>query len=167
MFLATDFFFKQYKNQKKRFIFKIPMFFFLVLLLVSCGKKGPPMLPEMLSLPEVTDLEAKILSDTIVELSWTLPVTNGVPLADGFRIYRSKKAIETSECPGCPDEFERVADRETDFKLLGRPETRYSYRETIERGYRYRYKIIAYTQNGVKSNWSNMVRVEVKSRGTL
>jgi hypothetical protein len=137
--------------------------FFLMFSLVCCGKKGPPIPPDMLPLPSVNDLEANLF-DNSLELIWTVQTGKGVSAPDGFRIYRSKISPVDSECPECPDVFEKVSELATLFSLWGRTENRFNYREIIEDGYVYRYKVRAYTDRGQASEWSNTVEVEVKSK---
>lgn len=145
------------------FYFIILLSFILMFSLVCCGKKGPPIPPEMLPLPPVADLKAN-LSDNALELIWTVQTGKGVPAPDGFHIYRSKKSPEDSEkCPGCPDVFEKVSELATGFRLWGRTENRFNYREILEDGFVYRYKIMAYTYRGLTSEWSDTVEVMVKS----
>lgn len=138
---------------------KIAIFCFLIFSLAACGKKGPPIPPETLPLPPVTGLEAGLIGNTS-ELSWTVQRGKNVPAPDGFRIYRSKRSIlDSEECPGCPDVFEMVAEMATAFSLWGRTESRFNYSEDLEADYIYRYKISAYTDSGMISEWSDTVEV--------
>jgi hypothetical protein len=134
----------------------------MILSSACCGKKGPPTAPDMLPLPSVTGLEAKLFNNSL-DLIWTIQTGKGVTAPDGFRIYRSKKSPEDSQCPGCPDVFEKVSELATAFSLWGMAENRFIYRETLEDGYIYRYKVMAYTDSGLKSDWSDTVEVVAKS----
>jgi hypothetical protein len=158
---------KKLENKKNfHFYFKIMTVFFLISLLFSCGKKGPPVPPDMLPLLPVTDLEAKLF-DNVLELSWTAQTGKGRPAPDGFRIYRSKKSLVDSECPECPGIFEKVAEMAMAFRLWGWQERRIDYHETLEDGYIYHYKVMTYTHRGLTSEWSNTVEIEVKSELSL
>jgi hypothetical protein len=146
------------------FYLKLVTVLCLILSLACCGKKGPPVPPEMLPLPTVTDLEA-ILFNNSVELTWTVQTGKNMPAADGFRIYRSKNSlVDSQECPGCPDVFEKISELATAFSLWGREKNRFNYREILEDGYVYRYKVMAFTDRGLASEWSNTVELIVKSK---
>jgi predicted small lipoprotein YifL len=146
------------------FYLKILTVFFLMLSFACCGKKGPPIPPEMFPLPTVSDLEAKQVNNSI-ELIWSVQTGKNVPAPEGFRIYRSKKSlVDSDECPGCPDVFEKVSELATPFSLWGRAENRFNYREALEIGYVYRYKVMAFTDSGLTSDWSNTVEMVVKSK---
>jgi len=78
------------------------LFFVAFLLIVSCGKKGPPRAPE-LAVPEtIKDLKAEAGGGGIA-LTWSRPTRylDGKSLDDlaGFVIFR--KEI-TQACPECP-----------------------------------------------------------------
>jgi hypothetical protein len=154
---------KSGNKQKLHLYFKILTTLLMVLSLVCCGKKGPPIPPDMLPLLSVTSLEAK-LSDNELELIWAAQTGKGVASPDGFRIYRSKKSPKDSECPGCPDVFEKISELATGISLWGLGENRFNYRETLEDGYVYRYKVMAFTESGLKSEWSDTVEVVLKSK---
>jgi hypothetical protein len=146
--------------------FKIFAAFFLILSLACCGKKGPPVPPDMLPLPSVGGLESKLF-DNDLELTWTIQTGKGVSDPDGFRIYRSKKSFaDSEECPGCPDVFEKVSEVMTAVRLWGRTENRFNYREKLEESYIYRYKVMAYTDRGLTSDWSDTVEVIVKGKSS-
>ena len=97
------------------------------------------------------------LSDDFLTLTWTVPkgkkkVVSGFA---GFLIYKSKKSITEEECKGCPVLFERVADIPIEDEEAGDPVT---FSETLEKGYRYIYKVTVYTKAGLFSNDSNYVQ---------
>ena len=152
---------KGYDNPLKRFVIVlIPLLF--VLTVGSCGKKGSPMPPKMLPLPAVSDLEIKTTPDNVVELTWTMPLIKNAPIADGFWVYRSKKPLKDPECPECPYEFKKISELLSDFKLRGGKDARFDYRDNVETGFAYRYKVMAFTRIGLTSDWSNLVEVEIK-----
>lgn len=167
MNLMSKSIFKERRNIKNfRGCLTIILFVFLMFALVSCGKKGPPVPPEMLPIPAVTDLEAKVVNDSL-ELTWTVQTGKNVTAPDGFRIYRSRKSVVDSEaCAGCPDVFEKVSELVTNFSLWGTAGNRFNYRDTLEKGYVFRYKVIAFTDRGLTSEWSNTVEVVPGTKST-
>ncbi|MEE8317323.1 MAG: hypothetical protein V3S13_00265 [Candidatus Omnitrophota bacterium] len=79
------------------------------------------------------------------------------PDLSGFIVFRSKRPFSESDCKNCPVLFKRVADIPIEVKASGRPEKgSMTYYETLEKGYRYLYKVIGYTK-GVTSSDSNYV----------
>jgi len=98
------------------------------------------------------------LSNDFLTLTWTVPkgkkrVVSGYA---GFLIYRSKQAVSEEECKGCPILFARVADVPIENEAPGDPIT---FSETLEKGYRYIYKVTIYTAAGLFSGDSNIVRL--------
>ena len=132
------------------------MFFFIS----GCGKKAPPKPPRQALLPAVNDLSSNKDEDKL-NLSWSVPkvkkkITQGL---DGFIVCRSKKPVSASECRNCPIMFERVADIPIDIKSSGDlKKDMMTYSETLEKGYRYTYKVTAYGDNGMRSRDSNYVK---------
>ena len=138
--------------------FKIGAALFCLILLflsASCGKKGAPVPPRELPPPPVGDLSME-LSDDLLTLTWTLPKGKKKVVAgySGFIVYRSQKALTDKECKGCPILFSRVADIPIAGEIPGESMT---YSETLEKGFRYIYKVTLYTKAGLFSGDSNMV----------
>ncbi len=134
------------------FIFTLLLTFFFA----SCGKKGAPFPSRESPPPAVRDL-AMELSDDFLTLTWTVPkgkkkVVSGFA---GFLIYKSKKSLTEEECKGCPILFERVADVPIEDEEPGDTVT---FSETLEKGFRYIYKVTVYTKVGLFSNDSNFVQ---------
>jgi hypothetical protein len=162
--MSKTIFQKSENKSSAHFYLNVLTVFILILSLACCGKKGPPVPPEILPLPTVTDLEARLFNNSI-ELTWTLQTGKNVPAPDGFRIYRSKKSfVDSEECPECPDAFEMISELAKAFSLWGQEENRFNYREILENGYVYRYKVMAFTDRGLTSEWSNTVELVVKSK---
>ena len=125
----------------------------------GCGKKGPPQPPRGDSPPRVSDLDYSIEGNT-VRLSWTLPQTTAkakTPVT-GFLIYQYKQSAHERECTNCPVIFEKVGDvpvRDNERKQPGTQPI--VFVQTIEPGYRYIFKVTAYSRAGTASKDSNHV----------
>jgi hypothetical protein len=124
-------------------------------LLLNCGKKGPPRPPDRRDPPTVTDLQHGI-QKTRVDLSWTVPKKEKRLQSDldGFRVYRSKLALSEADCENCPLQFTMVRDI---AMLDKKKDDRITFSETLEPGYSYTYLVKGYSDNGMVSGDSNLV----------
>lgn len=122
--------------------------FFFVVLLAGCGKKGPPVPPGELP-PPVSDLKAEVADHTL-ELTWTVP--QDVDRWKHFTVFRSKKELLRPGCKKCPPKFEKVADVPVRDRGM-------AYREPLEIGYEYIYKVAGSTRDGMESHGSNRVKL--------
>ncbi len=127
--------------------------------LSGCGKKAPPKPPRQEKPPVVDDLSYSLDGDNL-KLTWTIPevkrkVKSGL---GGFYVFRSKKSVSVSEpdCKNCTKIFKRVAD--ISLEHIGNSgKDSIKYAEVLEQGYRYIYKVVVYTTNGVMGEDSNVV----------
>jgi hypothetical protein len=149
---------KLYRNFDTHLILPFSILIIFVLLVLGCGKKAPPVPPRQKKPPAVNDLRASIDGD-ILKLTWTIPREKGtiMPSLSGFIVYRSKMLLSGSDCKNCPVPFKRVADipieaKDPEYMKKGNS----TYTETVEKGYRYVYKVIVY-KKGVTSSDSNYV----------
>jgi len=129
--------------------------------LSGCGKKAPPKPPHQEEPPIVDDLSYSLDGDRL-KLTWTTPEVKQEVKSDlgGFYVFRSKEPVSKSDCKNCPVIFKRVADiLLQDTESSGRDSIKYA--ETIEKGYRYIYKVVVYTNNGVIGKDSNIVDLQV------
>ncbi len=126
--------------------------------LSGCGKKAPPKPPHQEEPPVVDDLSYSLDGDRL-KLTWTTPEVKRKVKSDlgGFYVFRSKKLVSESDCKNCPVIFKRVADILLlhDKESSGRDSMKYA--EAIEKGYRYIYKVVIYTNNGVNGGDSNII----------
>jgi len=132
----------------------------LFILLPGCGKKGPPVPPRQKPIPSVSDLKYSI-DGSILTLTWTIPKEkeNLKTAFNGFIVYRYKRPISDSPCKNCPKLFQQVADIPTENTIdaPGYEDKNIEYREEIQKGFVYTYKVVLYTKNGVSSADSNHV----------
>ena len=147
-------------NVKK--IIPIALGFLLIMAvfaLAGCGKKGPPVAPRQVPLPVVTDLHATVKDDQ-VKLTWTVPrkgMETAVQVA-GFYVSRSKIPLAQADCADCPVRFDRIADIPAKTPVpekTAKPVM--TYTDTLEKGYRYIYKVTVYTPAEVTGPDSNSV----------
>ncbi len=140
----------------------IPAIIILVFLLPGCGKKAPPVPPRQKPVPAVSDLKYNIDGD-ILTLAWTIPKGKEKAIPDGFIVYRYKRPVSDSPCKNCPKLFQKVSDIPADITpdimidAPGYENKNIEYREEIEKGFVYTYKVVLYAKNGVAGADSNYV----------
>jgi len=131
----------------------------LAFLFSGCGKKGPPVAPHQEKPPPVNDLAFRVDEDFLV-LSWTISQSKVTRFSDpgGFIVHRSKEKLSEPECKNCPILFQRVADipiRWKDAKASDKQTM--TYKEILEKGFRYKYKVTRYTNTGIMGSDANTV----------
>jgi len=128
----------------------------IVVFLTGCGRKAAPVPPGQVRPPVVDDLSSSMDGD-MLKLVWTIPdekgkVASGV---DGFIVYKSKTSLSDPDCEKCPVLFKKIADIPIEGKDINKKIT---YRETLEKGYKYIYKVTVYTKTGASGKDSNYIK---------
>ncbi len=125
---------------------------------LGCGRKAPPVPPGQVRPPAVDDLSSSIDGD-MIELAWTIPDEKGKIASDsvGFIVYKSKTSLSEPVCKECPALFKRIADIPIEEKDINKKIT---YKETLEKGYRYIYKVTVYTNTGASGKDSNYIEFD-------
>jgi len=125
--------------------------------LFGCGKKGPPVPPRTTPIPAVKDLSSNIDGDTIV-LTWTIPgkMEDKSAGIKAFVVHMAKHKITDGDCRNCPVNFKPVAEVPAETKL---PAEKLSYSESLEKGFKYVFKIIVISNAGTESSDSNYVEI--------
>ena len=124
----------------------------------GCGRKAPPVPPGQVRPPAVDDLSSSIDGD-MLELAWTLPdekekIASGMT---GFIVYKSKTSLSEPDCEKCPVLFKKIADIPVQEKDINK---KIIYRENLENGYRYIYKVTVYTKTGAFGKDSNYIEFD-------
>ena len=130
------------------------------IIILGCGKKGPPEPPSGNKPAQVRDL-AYSLSENTIKLSWTMPETTKKAKSPvtGFLIFRFQQSAHERECPNCPVIFKQVGDVPARRVGPGQPGLApMVFSQTIDPGYRYIYKVKAYDDRGIASSDSNFVQ---------
>jgi len=129
-----------------------------IFLTPACGKKAPPLPPAHFDMPAVEDLASELEGDRLT-LTWPMPdwdPPEGIELA-GFNVYRAKIRQE-DVCYHCPIHFEKVEDVAVD-DLSALLKSDVNYREELETGYKYHYKVAPYTSGGREGGDSPIVTI--------
>ena len=129
----------------------------LCLCILGCGKKEMPSAPRQVPPQPVTDLRLRLAGNQ-VELTWSFSKAHyGSEPVKGFGVFRASESVSES-CGNCPFLFKRVA--EVPFPADRDGAAVMTYRDMLESGYRYRYKVICYSTTGLAGKDSNVVVVE-------
>ncbi len=125
---------------------------FILLGGVACGKKGPPVPPKAIVPQSVKDLKGEVIQEQ-VRLSWTIPEGE-----KRFRLFKAAEPLTEEPCPDCPVRFTKRVDIDiAESKVVDIEGDKVIYRDSIEPGNRYVYKIVVISEDGVKSGDSNIV----------
>ena len=132
-----------------------PYFLVIILCITACGVKGPPVPPRQIQPPAVADLNADV-KDGILNLTWTIPKPENKKAATaGFTVYRSKIPASKPDCEKCPLLYQGIGTFPVNAEDVERGMV--SYSETLEKGFKYIYKVTGHTDEGIYSNDSNTV----------
>jgi len=140
------------KNLKLlRFLFIV--FCGFVLLMVSgCGKKAPPLPPEIKGhkINAPINLKSSILNQTI-HLSWQHQIDKDKALVKpgGFEIHQARKTVEG--CEGCPFKFNLIG-------FVSMPSMEFS--TTIEKEFIYYFRVRAVSDDEMRSEYSKTIQIE-------
>ncbi len=135
----------------------------LALVVAGCGVKTSPVPPKSVAPNAIGDLRYTV-EQGVVTLQWSVPKGKAAGSAGlaGFLVYRATTPSDQPICDGCPVLFRQIANISAEPYLLHDAESMVAtYRQEIETGLRYLFKVIAYDKNGQRGPDSN--RVEIKS----
>ena len=119
----------------------------------GCGIKGPPVPPDYATPPALTDLAYTLAGNQVV-LTWTIPpkaAAESFTIA-GAKVFRLKQALGKIPCGDCPRTFMMIA------KIPARSGTM-TFRDAIDDGFDYYYKIVLYDTRNHDGEESNIVHV--------
>lgn len=130
---------------------------FACLVVAACGVKAPPVPPDYAPPAAVTDLGYTLEEQGSVVLSWSISGREREKGANvqGARVYRSKDALDSPACEDCPRIYNIAAD-------LPLEQDKMVYREPLQKGFRYYYKIVIYDEGNHDSEDSNVVNFEYR-----
>lgn len=122
----------------------------------GCGRKMPPIQPGTYPPQAVKDLVFEV-RDGSLTLFWTLPVEKEKDKENAavtFKVLRARQTESEAECQSCSVRFQVVGN----VSLVGRdPAARLQFKDWLEPGYKYRYKVIGTSAARVDSKDSNIV----------
>jgi hypothetical protein len=118
----------------------------------GCGRKGPPVPPGYVAPAAVSDLKYQISADSVT-LTWTIPEAErkSTYAISGSNVYRLKTPLDSDACPECPLVFLFV-NKNPAKSGIGQ------HRETLERGFRYTFKVVSIDEANKEGPDSNLVQ---------
>jgi len=129
-------------------------------MIISCGKKGDPVPRQQIKLQMINNLRGEITKEGVL-LSWTIPdkTKNNKIL----KILRSV-AIPGEDCPGCPQKFVLLAEKDEASLQSGMTEPgQYRYMDRdIDTGRNYGYRVVWCISKGPCSPESNTTEIKIK-----
>lgn len=133
----------------------------VLVLLVGCGRKGPPMPPSVVIPPPIRDLKAEIVGYR-VQLTWSIPARDGVAMEGikGFRVFWYRVHRSTPPCPGCPLPFEEIQEiKMSNPSPASIGDGRVVYTVSFDPEFWHAFKVVVIHKSGGVSDDSNIVRI--------
>ena len=135
----------------------------LLIVMVGCGKKAPPVPWETIVPKRIVDLEATP-REGILLLEWTAPKENTDKSAltelVEYKILRSEGVLVGDGCRGCDEKPKVVYTLKVDSKLEEKGKKRSIFFDDQEARKVYIYQVVSINRRGHLSSPSNPVRVD-------
>jgi len=130
----------------------------VLLFMVSCGKKGPPIPPKSKIPSAVQNINTNVQGST-VRLYWPVgdPGVSENRNIVSFRVYRSVRAATAARCPGCPMPFELAGEV---LAATASEAGTVEFVDELSPGNLYFYKIVPVSKDGVAGDQSQIIKVE-------
>ena len=142
------------KTKRDVFLFLIVLCGFIVIAFPGCGKKGPPLPPEIPRQKIAAPFDLKYtLDDKEVTLFWQHKIEHrtAVVKPDGFEVFMAKKTFEA--CVGCPFVFKMIG-------VASMPDMQFLI--SLEKGYKYYFRVQATDDDNMRSEYSKTIQLEYK-----
>lgn len=123
----------------------------LLAVVAGCGKKGPPVAPDLPPLPRITELKGSLAGDTAT-LVWRCV---GRENTRAFNVLRAQSPADQPACPKCPMIFQMVGTADP-----GRDADHCQFSESVAAGFVYTYKVQPVGPAGDQGAESNLVIID-------
>jgi len=120
----------------------------------GCGKKGPPLPPEIKGQKISVPFDLKyVLDGKKITLSWNHEIDkeSAVIKPDGFKIFMAKKTFK--KCASCPFKFNNIAS-------VAMPSMEFIFE--LEKGFKYYFRVQATGADKMESEYSKTIQVDYK-----
>lgn len=119
----------------------------------GCGKKAMPVASSEFASLKISDLSGQ-LTDGELTLSWSLPDLQKHKFVtyDEIAVFRSKAFLKEGGCRNCPLRYELVAR----LPFQNQQTETMQYREKVEKGFHYTYKVVPTGKNNIVGQDSNI-----------
>ncbi len=145
-----------------KFAQRIILLWLLLMVMVSCGKKAPPVPWSSVVPKRIVDLEARSREGRVL-LEWTFPKenTDKSPLTDlwEFKVLRSEGDLIGDQCRGCGEKTKVVFESKLDRKGEDKGKRMSLLFEDVEPRKVYVYQVVTLNRRGYSSAPSNPVTV--------
>jgi len=124
----------------------------------GCGRKMLPIRPGSYPPPVVKALGYSWSDEGTLVLTWEAPSPRSEQEspAAGFRVLRARLTPEEESCRGCPVRFDTAGQVRADARG---EDGRFRFVERPSPGFVYRYKVVAYSAEGLVSKESAVLQV--------
>ena len=120
----------------------------------GCGKKGPPLPPEIKGQQIAAPFDLNYTLDgKKITLSWKHEIDKerAVIKPDGFKIFMAKKTFK--KCASCPFKFNNIAS-------VAMPSMEVIFE--LEKGFKYYFRVQALGTDKMKSEYSKTIQLDYK-----
>ena len=127
----------------------------ICVLLGACGVKAPPLPPAYNPPAAVTDLRYALEDDGVIVLRWTLPEKGAQQTGrpERAKVFRARESLQDPACDTCALKYRKIREVPLETGNL-------VFREGLEKGYRYHYKLVIVDDTDRESNDSNVVSLD-------
>ncbi|WP_169829542.1 hypothetical protein [Desulfatibacillum aliphaticivorans] len=132
----------------------------ILALSIGCGKKGPPRAPHTQPPAPACGLEAEMLEDSRVRLTWNQAGCVAGGKVDGFAVFMAREKLDKEACKNCPMNFQRIATVHVGkFNPWQTQSDKAVHMTPVLEGFRYIFKVTAFGPGGEAQD-SERVSVE-------
>ena len=130
----------------------------VLVLMISCGKKGPPIPPKSKIPSTVQSINSNVQGST-VRLYWSVGEPGAPESRDivSFRVYRSVRLATAARCPGCPMPFELTGEV---LAATASEAGTVEFVDELKPGNIYYYKIVPVSKDGLAGEASEVIQVK-------
>ena len=142
------------KIQKNAIQILIILSIVILSVFLGCGKKGPPLPPEIKGQKISAPFDLKYALDgKKITLSWNHEIDKEIAIIkpDGFTIFMAKKTFQ--KCASCPFKFDSI-------ESVAMPSKEFIFE--LDKGFKYYFRVQATGEDKMESEYSKTIQVDYK-----